>query len=97
MYPLYTNDLYASAVDILKPEYHKYPLFKQAKGFNVTISKGDLLYTPAFWWHQVASEGRNVAVNYFFQPHSLLLHSFYIGVKEKIPSVPEQYQECWFT
>lgn len=36
-----------------------------------TLRPGDALYLPAGYWHQVRSEPRTVAVNYWFEPHSL--------------------------
>jgi ribosomal protein L16 Arg81 hydroxylase len=91
MYPLHVNNLYASAVNILKPNYKHFPLFKKAKPLKVTISKGDLLYTPAYWWHQVESYELNIAVNFFYYPHSILLNYFYAGVKDKLPSTSAGY------
>ena len=43
--------------------------------FTVTLEPGDALILPAYWYHQVDSyappDRLNVAVNYWFQGHSL--------------------------
>jgi len=40
------------------------------KPYQCNIMEGDVLYMPAFWWHEVQSrpnpeEKRNVAVNFW--------------------------------
>jgi len=38
------------------------------------VNEGDIIYLPAYWWHEVrsepdrASQSRNVAINYWFEP-----------------------------
>ena len=59
-----------SPVDILKPNYDRFPKFKDARALNCTINEGDVLFMPSFWWHEVQSypskqEQRNVAVNFW--------------------------------
>eukprot|EP00355_Strombidium_rassoulzadegani_P000133 CAMPEP_0168608272 /NCGR_PEP_ID=MMETSP0449_2-20121227/534_1 /TAXON_ID=1082188 /ORGANISM="Strombidium rassoulzadegani, Strain ras09" /LENGTH=201 /DNA_ID=CAMNT_0008648237 /DNA_START=315 /DNA_END=916 /DNA_ORIENTATION=+ len=44
-----------SPVDFLEPDLEKFPLFKQARVFEVKIEAGDCLFLPTFWWHQVNS------------------------------------------
>ena len=46
-----------------------YPCFKHAlaQSTEVTLNKGDLFYLPPFWWHQVTSKGRSLAVNYWYR------------------------------
>lgn len=62
-----------SPVDILKPDYDRFPKFKDARALNCTINEGDVLFMPSFWWHEVQSypsekEQRNVAVNFWYEP-----------------------------
>uniref|UniRef100_A0A914UIR9 JmjC domain-containing protein n=1 Tax=Plectus sambesii TaxID=2011161 RepID=A0A914UIR9_9BILA len=62
-----------SPVDITKPDFQKFPLFAGARPMRCVIEKGDVLYLPSFWWHEVQSypnmtEGRNLAVNFWYEP-----------------------------
>jgi hypothetical protein len=36
----------------------KYPLFAEAKGLEVTVKKGQVLFIPALWWHEISSIGK---------------------------------------
>lgn len=40
-----------SPLDFVKPDYKKYPLFKQAKVYHVMVEAGDCLFLPGIWWH----------------------------------------------
>ncbi|GAA5971832.1 hypothetical protein JCM11641_001532 [Rhodosporidiobolus odoratus] len=40
-------------VDPLNPDLDKYPRYKLARPMTVTLEKGDMLYLPALWYHQV--------------------------------------------
>lgn len=33
--------------------YDRFPRFAKARPLSCTISEGDVLYMPAFWWHEV--------------------------------------------
>ena len=44
--------------------------FGKVHPLNCTINEGDILYMPAFWWHEVESypsktEHRNLATNFW--------------------------------
>ena len=62
----------------------------------MTVNEGDALLLPAYWYHQVdsyAEPGKlNVAVNFWFQGHSLatrlyrtLRENLFINCTEKTP------------
>ncbi|XP_022083576.1 jmjC domain-containing protein 7-like isoform X4 [Acanthaster planci] len=60
-------------VDIVDPDFERFPAFAEARPLNCTINEGDVLFMPAFWWHEVQSypnvtEGRNLAVNFWYEP-----------------------------
>lgn len=50
MYPRQEAPKYSS-IDILNPDYEKYPLFKEAKAITVTLNQGETLLFPTGWWH----------------------------------------------
>lgn len=39
-------------LDPWRPDYQKFPAFAQALCGQVTVSPGELLYYPGYWWHQ---------------------------------------------
>jgi hypothetical protein len=52
----------------------KFPRFQEASFVDVTVERGDILYLPAFWWHDVrGGPGRNVTVNYWYALHPMKL------------------------
>jgi len=43
-----------------------FPNFENVKCYECTVKAGDLLYFPAFWWHQVTSVQTTISINIFF-------------------------------
>ena len=62
-------------VNVTHPDLTRHPLFKDARVMTVDVPAGSALFLPAYWYHQVesfAAPGEvNVALNYWFQGHSL--------------------------
>jgi len=50
MYPSEKNPKYSS-VDMLNPDYDKYPLFRKAEPIIVTLKQGETILFPTGWWH----------------------------------------------
>ncbi|KAL4225174.1 hypothetical protein ACF0H5_015866 [Mactra antiquata] len=68
-----STSMVMSPVDIQNPNLKRFPLFGETYPMNCTIDEGEVLYIPAFWWHEVQSypnikEGRNLAVNFWYEP-----------------------------
>ncbi|XP_041481825.1 uncharacterized protein LOC121428994 [Lytechinus variegatus] len=68
-----STSMVMSPVDIKDPDYKRFPEFAEARPLNCTLTEGDILFMPAFWWHEVQSypneiEGRNLAVNFWYEP-----------------------------
>ncbi|KAI8149323.1 putative pla2g4b [Fennellomyces sp. T-0311] len=55
-------------VDPLDPDLDRFPRFKHAKPIIVTVEKGDMLYLPALWFHQVLQHGDEgvIAINAWY-------------------------------
>ena len=67
---LQSTSMVMSPVDILNPDLERFPLFTRARRLECTLTPGDVLFMPAFWWHEVQSqpdtrENRNMAVNFW--------------------------------
>ncbi|CAE7229461.1 hif1an, partial [Symbiodinium microadriaticum] len=45
------SQLLHTELDTYNPDYSKFPRFAQAACGQVTVSPGELLYYPAYWWH----------------------------------------------
>ena len=62
-----------SPVDILNPDYERFPLFGEAVPLRCRIERGEFLFLPSGWWHEVQSypeksEGINIALSFWFEP-----------------------------
>jgi len=61
-----------SPVDLTTPDFARFPRFANARPLSCEIRRGDVLYLPSFWWHEVRSKPdafhRNIAVNYWYTP-----------------------------
>ena len=44
----------------------RFPAFVPEAGTEVTLEAGDLLYIPAFTWHQVSSLEQSISINFFW-------------------------------
>lgn len=67
---LTSTSMVMSPVDIGAPNNDRFPMYSKAKHLHCILKPGDVLFMPAFWWHEVQSvpdrmEGRNLAVNYW--------------------------------
>ncbi|CAF0833858.1 unnamed protein product [Rotaria sp. Silwood1] len=56
-----------SSIDVDSVDYNKYSSLdnNNVHYYKVFLSKGDCLFLPALWMHQVRSTNRNIAVNYW--------------------------------
>jgi mannose-6-phosphate isomerase-like protein (cupin superfamily) len=62
-----------SLVDINKPDFERYPLFKLAlvEAYSVELGPGDAIYIPMLWWHHVESLSKvNALMNYWWNGSS---------------------------
>lgn len=69
---LYPNELGSkgrtiqSRVDLTQLDYEKFPLMKDVVCETCVLGPGDMLFIPAFYWHQVTSDYVSISVNIFF-------------------------------
>jgi mannose-6-phosphate isomerase-like protein (cupin superfamily) len=62
-----------SLVDLNKPDFERYPLFKLAlaEAYSVELAPGDAIFIPMLWWHHVESlEKVNALMNYWWNGSS---------------------------
>lgn len=51
-----------SPVNIMDPDYEKFPLFKNAKAIKTTLKPGETLFIPAGWWHTTYMHNFNITL-----------------------------------
>ena len=59
MYPGIESPKY-SQVNLRNPDYDKFPLFRQAKPFRVTVKEGETIFFPTGWWHSTEIHEPNI-------------------------------------
>lgn len=72
-YNLYPNSLFSrtphtSKVNLDNPNIKKYPNFTKASPIEIIINAGEMLFLPAYWWHQVYSMDLTVSINIWYPP-----------------------------
>lgn len=55
-----------ATVNIDEPDLKTHPLFSQVVCDTGTLTDGDLLFIPAFYWHQVTSTPKTISINTFY-------------------------------
>jgi ribosomal protein L16 Arg81 hydroxylase len=52
-----------------EPDLALFPRFDPESGVRIELQAGEVLYIPAYWWHQVQSLGEeNVNLNFWWFP-----------------------------
>lgn len=71
-------------VDFDRPDYNKFPKFKNVKGYETVVEPGDVLYIPIYWWHHVESlmrGGPTITVNFWYKVRKVkLILSYFLIV-----------------
>ncbi|MFO0556151.1 MAG: cupin-like domain-containing protein [Polyangiaceae bacterium] len=63
------ESIYAcSPVRVDDPDLERFPKFRDARPLSATVRRGESLFLPSNWFHQVRSEGLNIAVSRWWSP-----------------------------
>jgi hypothetical protein len=69
--PMFSQTAHISRVfrDGPTPDLRAFPRFDPKQAVPIEMLEGDIIYLPAYWWHQVHSEGEeNVNLNFWWMP-----------------------------
>ncbi len=72
-----------SPVNFTAPDLGQWPAFAEAEVVTFHVAKGDCLFMPAYWWHQVtSSQGVSLAVSTWYKTHSKFLDLAQVALQE---------------
>ncbi len=60
LYP--ENEGFISPINILHPDYEKYPKYKQATPISVTLKPGETIFIPNGIWHTTVAVSHNISL-----------------------------------
>jgi hypothetical protein len=69
--PMFSQTAHISGVyrDGPNPDLRRFSRFDPSAGIRFDLQEGEVLYIPAYWWHQVESLGReNLNLNFWWLP-----------------------------
>ncbi|XP_068630186.1 bifunctional peptidase and arginyl-hydroxylase JMJD5 [Battus philenor] len=68
LYPYEDTLLHNTAqVDPRRPNFEKFPKYKEARPYYCTLSPGQMLYIPPKWWHCVESLSLSFSVSFWWE------------------------------
>jgi len=67
-HPIDSKMAHLSSVDLDSPDLRTHPNFSLARPIRFTVHPGELLFLPAFWWHQVRSPAVSTSVSIWWMP-----------------------------
>jgi len=69
-HPVYHPHDRQSQVDFERPDYARFPKFREARGQEAVVGPGDVLYIPIYWWHHIESimrGGYTISINFWYK------------------------------
>ncbi|HZM01120.1 MAG TPA: cupin-like domain-containing protein [Planctomycetota bacterium] len=55
-----------SRVKLEDPDDQAFPRLRRATGCQATLERGEMLFLPSLWWHEVRTEQPSIGVNYWW-------------------------------
>lgn len=71
-----------SPIQFFRGDFSSYPLFKKANRIQVSVSKGDCLYIPSFWFRSVRTSKKAFEfISFKYKPVSRYLDNIFKGIE----------------
>lgn len=61
---LYNYDHVFSNIDLMKPDFQRFPAFANARIFDFEVSPGEILFIPIGWWHHVIALDISISLSF---------------------------------
>ena len=69
-FPAHSKTPHMSQLNIDQLDINKFPKFQKAQCMECLLEPGEMLFIPAFWWHQVYSLDQiNISLNFWWKTH----------------------------
>lgn len=65
-YPWYSRNHNMSLTTSAAPDPARFPDFARARGIELVVKAGELLFIPIYWWHAIQNEEMNIAAVFFW-------------------------------
>ena len=74
-----------SPVNFFESEYGRFPKFAKAHRLLISLSKGDCLFIPAFWWYSVKTPNHDhyMYINLNYHTHSVMLENIIKNIEQE--------------
>lgn len=59
----HSKSCWISPVNPQEPDFERFPLLRDAQGYECVLEKGEVLFIPKFWWHQATAKTTCINVN----------------------------------
>jgi len=94
---LYNDESVYSSVDPLKPDYTRFPMYKDVQKIEEVMHPGETLFMPTGWWHHVTALDPVISITYLnFNPLTRQVESDMFKVwsphKDNVKGV---YEDAW--
>jgi hypothetical protein len=66
-YPVYHHHFNTSRVDVVTPDFAKFPKFRAARALEAVLEPGDALFIPVHYWHAIQTEGISLSAALFWK------------------------------
>ncbi|GCE15716.1 cupin-like domain-containing protein [Tengunoibacter tsumagoiensis] len=81
-FPFNSPNRTLSPVNLHEPDLQKYPRFKNAHPIEGILEPGEMIFQPAFWWHQVETLSTEMTISITFMwPSPLHSYFSYLGIR----------------
>jgi [protein]-arginine 3-hydroxylase / protease len=65
--------LHMSPIEVERPDFERFPLYKNVQPIELTLEPGEMLFIPAGWWHYVRALDPSFSMNFFWLEPTIAL------------------------